>query len=101
MAVLSLLVTDIVGSTRLWAEHEREMAIDLAAHDALIRRVVAGHGGSVFKHTGDGAMAAFEEPFDAVEAAVDLQRAIADTSWANPLGVRVRTAVHCGTVVER
>jgi predicted ATPase/class 3 adenylate cyclase len=101
MAVLSLLVTDIVGSTRLWAEHEQEMAADLAAHDALVRRVVSAHGGSVFKHTGDGAMAAFDDPLDAVEAAVDLQRAIAAAHWGNPLGIRVRTAVHCGTVVER
>ena len=101
MAVLSLLVTDIVGSTQLWAEHEQDMAADLAAHDALVRRVVSAHGGSVFKHTGDGAMAAFDDPLEAVEAAVDLQRAIAAAHWGNPLGIRVRTAVHCGTVVER
>lgn len=29
-ALRSLLVTDIVGSTRLWAEHESAMAVDLS-----------------------------------------------------------------------
>ena len=93
MAVLSLLVTDIVGSTQLRAEHEQEMAADLAAHDALVRRVVSAHGGSVFKHTGDGAMAAFDDPLDAVEAAGDLQTSDCGRTLGEPAWHRVRTAV--------
>ena len=55
---MAVVVTDIVDSTRLWARHERTMSADLVVHDALVvAKVVDVHGGSVFKHTGDGAMA--------------------------------------------
>src|SRR5262245_33011774 len=98
---MTLVVTDIVGSTRAWALHQAEMADDLAAHDAAIRDVVASRGGSVFKHTGDGAIASFVDPFAAVEAAAEIQRAIAAMTWRNPDGMRLRIAVNTGAVVER
>jgi predicted ATPase/class 3 adenylate cyclase len=99
--VVTLLVTDIVGSTRLWALYPAEMAEDLAIHDGAIRDVVTVTGGSVFKHTGDGAMAVFADPFAAVTAAADIQRAIASVRWRSPDPVRVRVAVNTGAVVER
>ena len=53
-ALQSLLVTDIVGSTRLWAEHESAMALDLVAHDELVGAAITAAGGRVFKHTVTG-----------------------------------------------
>ncbi len=44
-ATVTLLVTDIVDSTRLWAECEAAMRVDLEGHDALIGEVVGDHGG--------------------------------------------------------
>jgi class 3 adenylate cyclase len=67
-----LVMTDIVDSTRSWAQHERDMAHDLEAHDRAVRHVVADLGGSVFKHTGDGAIAAFADPAAAVLAAAEI-----------------------------
>ena len=34
------MFTDIVGSTRLWAEHEHVMPDELARHDALVTRSI-------------------------------------------------------------
>jgi predicted ATPase/class 3 adenylate cyclase len=99
--VVTLVVTDIVGSTRAWALHGPQMAEDLAAHDTAIRAVVTGRGGSVFKHTGDGAMAQFSDPFAAVEAAAEIQRVIGAIHWHIPDGLQVRVAVNTGSVVER
>jgi hypothetical protein len=48
---VSLLVTDIVESTRLWARYEREMSADLVVHDDAVGKVVeVGQDGVV----GDG-----------------------------------------------
>src|SRR5262245_20670203 len=58
-SVVSLLVTDIVDSTRLWVRFEREMSADLVVHDDLVTKLVDLYGGRVFKRTGDGAMAVF------------------------------------------
>lgn len=38
-SLVPLVVTDIVGSTRLWAEHETEMPADPTVHDGLLRAV--------------------------------------------------------------
>ena len=34
------------------------MRVALAAHDEVLRKTIEAHGGSLFKHTGDGVCAA-------------------------------------------
>jgi len=41
-----------------------------------MRSAIDGHGGWLFKHTGDGVCAAFASPRSAVDAAVVAQRAL-------------------------
>ena len=77
----TFLMTDIAGSTRLWEEQREAMVVALAAHDALLRAAVEEAGGTVFKTTGDGLLAAFERPGAAVRAAVAGQRALQDHPW--------------------
>ena len=100
-SVVSLLVTDIVDSTRLWARYEREMAADLVVHDDAVAKLVDLYGGRVFKHTGDGALAVFDDPVAAVTAGSEIQRALRSMPWRTEGGIRVRVAVHAGTVIER
>jgi predicted ATPase len=52
------------------------MRVALAAHDEVLRGAIEGHGGWLFKHTGDGVCAAFASPRSAVDAAVAAQRAL-------------------------
>ena len=52
------------------------MRVALATHDEVLRRAIEGHGGWLFKHTGDGVCAAFASPRSAVDAAVAAQRAL-------------------------
>jgi class 3 adenylate cyclase len=94
-------MTDIVDSTRLWATHEAEMAVDLEAHDRLLREAIARAGGEVAKHTGDGAIAVFAEPRAAAGAAAAIQRQVASAPWRVPAGLRLRAAVHSGAVYRR
>jgi class 3 adenylate cyclase len=100
-SVVSLLVTDIVESTRLWARFEREMSADLVVHDDVVAKVVDLYSGRVFKHTGDGALAVFEDPVAAVTAGSEIQRALRSMAWRTEGGIRVRVAVPAGTVIER
>src|SRR6516162_4354712 len=100
-SVVSLLITDIVDSTRLWARFEREMSADLVVHDDAVTKTVDLYGGRVFKRTGDGAMAVFDDPVAAVTAGSEIQRALRSMAWRTEGGIRVRVAVHAGTVIER
>jgi predicted ATPase/class 3 adenylate cyclase len=74
--VVTFLFTDVEGSTRRWESDANGMRAALAAHDEVLRRAIEAHGGSLFKHTGDGVCAAFASPRSAVDAAVAAQRAL-------------------------
>jgi predicted ATPase/class 3 adenylate cyclase len=73
LGVVTFLFTDVEGSTRRWEADADEMRIALAAHDEVLRGAIEGHGGWLFKHTGDGVCAAFASPTSAVDAAVAAQ----------------------------
>jgi class 3 adenylate cyclase len=59
-ALPSLLATDIVESTRSWAQHDAVMADGLVTFDEFVRAAIRAAGGRIFKPTGDGMMARFE-----------------------------------------
>jgi class 3 adenylate cyclase/tetratricopeptide (TPR) repeat protein len=75
----TFLFTDIVDSTRLLDTlGDEKWKKLLARHDRLLREQIVEQGGEVIKQTGDGFFAAFDNPRAAVEAAVAIQRALAD-----------------------
>jgi predicted ATPase/class 3 adenylate cyclase len=98
---VTFLFTDIEGSTALWEQDGARMSQALAAHDALARRAVECHHGTVVKMTGDGMHAAFDDALDALAATVDLQQALAAQAAANGLSLRVRCGLHAGVVERR
>ena len=98
---LTFLFTDIEESTRLWADFPDAMPGALELHDAILDEAVARHGGTVLKRTGDGVNAAFDEPVDALEAAVSAQLALDATVWPTTPPVRARIGIHSGSAIER
>src|ERR1700751_1748149 len=74
--VVTFLFTDVEGSTRRWEADAGAMRAALAAHDEVLRTAIEAHGGWLFKHTGDGVIAAFASPMSAVEAAVAAQQSL-------------------------
>src|SRR5579871_5539819 len=98
---ITLLFTDIEGSTRQWEERRVAMAEALRRHDALLRTAIEANGGYVFKTVGDAFCAAFARPADAVAAAADAQRALAVEDWSAVGGLAVRMALHSGATDER
>ncbi len=98
---VTLLFTDIEGSTALWEQDGARMSQALAAHDGLARRAVESRQGTVVKMTGDGMHAAFDDAWDALAATVDLQEALADPAATNGVPLRVRCGLHAGVVERR
>ncbi len=98
---VTLLFTDIEGSTKRWERHPAAMAAAVARHDALLRTCVAAHQGHVFKTIGDAVCAVFADPTQALAAALASQRALAAESWGVVAPLRVRMALHAGAVEAR
>ncbi|MFO1398146.1 MAG: tetratricopeptide repeat protein [Burkholderiales bacterium] len=95
-SVSTFLFTDIEGSTRLWERDAARMQDALARHDALARRLVAGHRGEFVKSTGDGVHAVFGDPLDGLLTAVAFLEALADPAATGGLPLAVRCGLHAG-----
>ena len=98
---VTLLFTDIEGSTRLWEANAAAMRAALARHDALVRHCIDDRDGHVFKTGGDAFCAAFHTASDALAAALDAQRALHREPWPEGAKLRVRMALHSGAVEVR
>jgi class 3 adenylate cyclase len=89
----TFMFTDIVASTKLAeALGEERWQKVLAKHDETLRSSFAKHGGEVVKHTGDGFFVAFEDPSGAVQAAIDIQRALAEQGIAPEVRIGLHSA---------
>jgi predicted ATPase/class 3 adenylate cyclase len=98
---VTFLFSDIEGSTVRWERDREAMAAALARHDALMRAAMEARGAYVFKTVGDEFCAAFATALDAIAAALDVQRALADEDFSAVQGLRVRMALHAGSADER
>jgi len=95
------LFTDIQGSSRLWESEPERMAQALARHDAITCETIERYRGVLVKMVGDGALAAFDSSLDAVLAAVQLQRALADPTVTCGIELPVRCGLHAGLAERR
>ena len=95
---VTLLMTDIEGSTRLWELAPDAMRGALVRHDAIVTSIVDAHRGTVVRSRGEGDsfFGIFARASDAVAAAAAIQLALATESWPTPLPLRVRIGVHTG-----
>jgi len=87
---VTLLFTDVEGSTRLLQELGERYADVLAEHRRIVRDVFSRHDGVEVDTQGDAFFFAFARASDAVSAAADAQAALVDGP------VRVRMGIHTG-----
>jgi predicted ATPase/class 3 adenylate cyclase len=94
---VTLLFSDIEGSTRLLDRLGSAYPLVLAEHRALLREAVSGHGGVEVGTEGDSFFVVFARAENAVLAAAQAQRLLAAHSWPDSAEVRVRMGIHTGT----
>ncbi len=75
----AILAADVVGYSRLVrADEEGTLARLKALRQDLIEPKLTEHNGRIVKLMGDGILVEFASVVDAVRAAVDIQRAVAE-----------------------
>ena len=93
---VTLLFTDIEGSTELVGRLGSDYPALLEKHRDVVGAAIGASGGAVIDSRGDEISAVFVESADAVEAAIAIQRALAAHSWPGGGDVRVRIGLHTG-----
>src|SRR5215472_12224442 len=93
---VTLLFTDIEGSTRLLQQLGGRYATVLETCRSLLRAVFLQFDGHEVDTQGDSFFVAFARASDAVAAAVEGQHTLANYSWPEGTTVRVRMGLHTG-----
>jgi class 3 adenylate cyclase/tetratricopeptide (TPR) repeat protein len=101
--VLTIMMTDVVGSTELRrARGDRDADEILALQAAIVQHQVAAFGGRIRKSLGDGFLVSFTSNVAAIRAAAAIQQGLEEHNTADPQrAVEVRIGIHSGQVAER
>ena len=101
--IAAIFVSDVVGYSRLaGADEDRILARLRALRSDLIDPTIAVHHGRVVKRTGDGSIVEFRSVVDAVNCAIEVQRAMLERNAGVAPAKRIefRIGIHLGDVVE-
>jgi class 3 adenylate cyclase len=99
----AILVSDVVGYSRLaGADEDRILARLRTLRSDLIDPTIAVHHGRIVKRTGDGSIIEFRSVVDAVNCAIEIQRAMVERNAevAPDRRIEFRVGIHLGDVVE-
>ncbi|GER91212.1 LuxR family transcriptional regulator [Dictyobacter vulcani] len=98
--ILTLLFTDIEGSTRLLQRLGSRYADVLRESRRLLRAAFAEQHGYEVDTQGDAFFVVFERAQDAINAAATAQRSLHTAQWPEDVTVRIRMGIHTGELQE-
>src|SRR4051794_14981554 len=93
---VTLLFSDMEGSTRLLDRLGGEYVVALDEQRRILRHAWASHRGVELGTEGDSFFVAFADAPSAVSSAVDAQRGLAAADWPGGEQIRVRIGIHTG-----
>lgn len=114
---VTLVFTDIKGSTQLWDTQPENMRSAIKIHDAVMRRTLRSIGGYEVKTEGDAFMVCFQDPVAALLWCFTVQLQLLEADWPTGIleteegreiqkdnkviyrGLSVRMGIHLGTPV--
>ena len=98
----AIVAADIAGYSRLMGRDEEGTHARIKRHRReLIEPSIAEHHGKLIKYTGDGFLAMFDSPVEAVRCAIVIQQSMVGRNASLPLEQRIlyRIGIHLGDVI--
>jgi len=96
VGTVTMLFTDIEGSTTLLRSLGTRYGDLVRDHHNLLRAVAAAHAGRVVDTQGDAFFFAFPSAKEALVAGVEAQRKLSEHVWPDEVDLRVRMGMHTG-----
>src|ERR1700757_1678448 len=97
----AIVCADVAGYSRMMGADEEGTHAAFKAHRSAIYPVILNHGGRMVKNTGDGFLLEFPSVVGAIEAAIEMQKLMAERNAQLPADrvMRFRMGVHMGDVI--
>lgn len=92
---VTFLFTDIEGSTKLAQKFHVSLQDALEKHHSILKETIESSNGFIFKSIGDAFCCSFQNPADAIKAAVDSQKKLIAKEWQDT-EIKVRMGIHSG-----
>jgi class 3 adenylate cyclase len=97
---LTIVFTDLRGSTRLYEELGEARAVDVVMRQfSVLEEAIARHDGELVKTIGDAVMAVFTQPSAALQAVLEAQQALSSPPPGLP-ALALRAGIHHRPVHE-
>lgn len=99
----AIMFTDMVGySARMGEDEERTVRL-LNEHRLIVREILPAHGGTEHETIGDAFVILFDSAVNAVQCAVQIQKALRDRNEGQPEPeqIWIRIGIHLGDIVLR
>ncbi len=90
----AIMFTDIVGYTALMGRDEQKAFEWLDTNRQIHKQVIERYNGKLIKELGDGVMASFNTVSDAVNAAIEIQKACTESKELS-----LRIGIHEGEII--
>ncbi len=96
----ALMFTDIVNSTQMTQQMGDVGAQQMVhIHNQIVRTALINNYGKEVKHMGDGIMAVFPSSASAVEAAIEIQRNMAQHNGRDEMKFQIRIGINAGEAI--
>lgn len=99
-SIHAVLFLDLVNSSRLMGERERETIAFLDRCITLFRELGGEYGGELVKETGDGALLVFPTATAAISCTIQIQRDIAGLTGSLGGLAAFRAGIHVGEIIR-
>lgn len=100
VGTLTVLFTDLKGSTKLYEEIGDALAYaDVKRHFDYLEKQIAAHKGTIVKTIGDSVMAVFITDDDALSAALAIQREMDELNQVLSHPISIKIGFHTGPVI--
>ncbi len=98
---LTLMFTDMVGSSALAEERGDELAKKVVrVHNMIVKSTISHYGGHYVEYTGDGIVAAYDDAQMAVKSAAVIQRCVREhNTQYGDLPLNLRVGLHGGDTI--
>src|SRR6476469_4379155 len=97
----AIVCADVAGYSRMMGADEAGTHATFKAHRTAIYPIILNHGGRLVKNTGDGFLLEFPSIVGAIEAAVAMQKVMAERNEHLPADrlMQFRRGIHMGDVM--